>query len=96
LPVLTAHGYPGHGDLHGWNKEVWGANQCISVDEALRVNTINGAYATREEAIKRSITPGKLADFVMLADDLHTIDASKIKDIKIVRTVVSGVTVFQA
>jgi len=44
-----------------------------SVDEALRVNTINGAYASHEEAIKGSITPGKLADFVVLADDRRSI-----------------------
>ncbi len=56
----------------GWDGKTWGANQRISVDEALRVNTINGAYNSHEEAIKGSITPGKLADFVVLADDpLH-------------------------
>jgi len=80
----------------GWNGEVWGANQRITVDEALRVNTLNGAYATREESIKGSITRGKLADFVMLAEDPHTVDPGKIKDIKIVRTVVGGRTQFSA
>ena len=75
---------------------MWGANQRISVDEALRVNTINGAYATREESIKGSITPGKLADFVLLAEDPHAADPSKIKDIKIVRTVVGGITQYSA
>ena len=47
------------------------------------MNTLNGAYATREERVKGSITPGKFADYVMLAEDLHTIDAGKIKDIKV-------------
>ena len=61
----------------GWNGETWGANQKITVEEALRVNTINGAYNSHEEAIKGSITPGKLADFVVLADDPHTVDPSK-------------------
>jgi hypothetical protein len=79
----------------GWNGQTWGANQRITVDEALQVNTINGAYNSQEESIKGSITPGKLADFVMLADDPHTVDAEKIKDIEIVRTVVSGTTVYQ-
>ena len=60
------------------------------------MNTFNGAYASREEAIKGSITAGKLADFVVLADDPHTVDAEKIKDIQIVRTVVGGTTSFQA
>ena len=80
----------------GWDGKTWGANQRITVDEALRVNTINGAYNSHEEAIKGSITAGKLADFVVLADDLFTVDKAKIKDIQIVRTVVGGATVYQA
>jgi predicted amidohydrolase YtcJ len=80
----------------GWDGKTWGANQRISVDEALRVNTINGAYNSHEEAIKGSITPGKLADFVVLSDDLFTVDKEKIKDLQIVRTVVGGSTVYQA
>jgi predicted amidohydrolase YtcJ len=79
----------------GWNGETWGANQKITVDEAIRVHTLNGAYDTCEEAIKGSITPGKLADFVVLADDPHTVEPNRIKDIQIVRTVVGGVTSFQ-
>ena len=57
----------------GWDGKTWGANQRITVDEAIRVNTINGAYNSHEEAIKGSITAGKLADFVVLADDPHTV-----------------------
>lgn len=95
-PFSPLMGIQGMVTRTGWNKEVWGGNQRITVDEALRVNTLNGAYATREEAIKGSITQGKLADFVVLAEDLHTVDPSKIKDIKVIRTVVGGTTVFQA
>ena len=80
----------------GWDGQTWGANQRISVEEALRVNTLNGAYNSHEEAIKGSITPGKLADFVVLAGDLFTVSQEKIKDIEIVRTVVGGATVYQA
>ncbi len=79
----------------GWNGETWGANQKITIEEALRVNTLNGAYNAREETIKGSISAGKLADFVVLADDFHTVDKEKIKDIQIVRTVVGGKTVYQ-
>jgi hypothetical protein len=80
----------------GWDGKVWGANQKITLDEALRVNTLNGAFASHEEQIKGSITPGKLADFVMLAEDPHTTDPDRIKDIKILRTVTGGRTVYQA
>jgi len=80
----------------GWDGKTWGADQRVSVDEALRINTINGAYNSHEETIKGSITPGKLADFVILSNDLHTVDKEKIKDLEIVRTVVGGTTVYQA
>ena len=95
-PFAPLMGIQGMVTRKGWNGEVWGANQRVSVDEALRINTFNGAYASREEAIKGSITPGKLADFVVLSEDLHTVNPEKIKDIQIVRTVVDGKTVYQA
>jgi len=95
-PFSPLMGIQGMVTRTGWNGEVWGANQRITVDEALRVNTINGAYATREEAIKGSITAGKLADFVVLAEDLHRVDPQKLKDIQVVRTVVGGLTVYKA
>jgi predicted amidohydrolase YtcJ len=95
-PFAPLMGMQGMVTRKGWNGETWGANQRISVDEALRVLTINGAYASHEEAIKGSITPGKLADFVVLADDPHTVDQDKIKDIEIVRTVSGGNTVYQS
>lgn len=79
----------------GWDGKVWGPNQRITVAEALKVHTINGAYDTMEEDLKGSITPGKLADFVVMAQDMHTIDPEKIKDIKILKTVVGGRTVYQ-
>jgi len=95
-PFAPLMGIQGMVTRTGWNGETWGANQRISVEEALRINTINGAYNSHEEAIKGSITPGKLADFVVLADDPHTVDQAKIKDIEIVRTVTGGSTVYQA
>jgi predicted amidohydrolase YtcJ len=80
----------------GWNGETWGASQKITLDEAIRVNSYNGAYNSREEKDKGSITSGKLADFVVLAEDLHTVDPSKIKDVKIVQTVVGGQVMYRA
>jgi predicted amidohydrolase YtcJ len=95
-PFAPLMGMQGMVTRTGWNGETWGANQRISVEEALRVNTFNGAFNSHEEAIKGSITSGKLADFVVLADDPHTVPQEKIKDISIVRTVVGGATVYQA
>jgi predicted amidohydrolase YtcJ len=95
-PFSPLMGVQGMVTRKGWDGRTWGANQRISVDDAIRVNTINGAYASKEEAVKGSLAPGKLADFVVLAEDPHTIDPEKIKDITIVRTVVGGFAVYQA
>ena len=95
-PFAPLMGIQGMVTRTGWDGTTWGANQRISVAEAIMVNTINGAYASHEESLKGSITTGKLADFVVLADDPMTVHQDKIKDIQIVRTVVGGATAYQA
>ncbi|MCH7671943.1 MAG: amidohydrolase [Proteobacteria bacterium] len=75
---------------------VWGPNQRITLDQAIRICTMNGAFASFEENIKGSITAGKLADFVILAEDPHEVDPDTIKNIEIVRTVVGGNTMYAA
>ena len=72
---------------------VWGANQKVTIDEAIKIATLNGAYASYEEGSKGSITAGKLADFVVLEKAPHDVDPDDIKNIKVVRTVVGGKTV---
>jgi hypothetical protein len=94
-PFAPLMGIQGMVTRKGWDGKIWGANQRITVADAIRVNTLHGAYASKEEPIKGSITPGKLADFVVLSDDPHTIDPEKIKDITIARTVVGGNTVYE-
>lgn len=74
----------------------WGANQKIAVAEALKICTLHGAHASFEEREKGTITVGKLADFVVLADDPHEVEPNRIKDIAVVRTVVGGRTVHPA
>ena len=95
-PFAPLMGIQGMVTRTGWDGTTWGANQRVTVDEAIRINTLNGAYASHEESIKGSITAGKLADFVVLADDPHTVAKDKIKDIQIVRTVVGGRAMYQA
>ena len=72
----------------------WGPNQKVSIDEALTIATMNGAYASYEEKTKGSITAGKYADFVILEKSPRDVDANSIKDIKVVRTVAGGRTTF--
>ncbi len=76
--------------------KLWGPDQIISVEEALRIYTMHGAYASFEENLKGSIEVGKLADLVVLESDPVQIDPFGIKDIKVERTVVGGKTVYEA
>jgi predicted amidohydrolase YtcJ len=95
-PFAPLMGIQGMVTRTGWDGTTWGANQRISVDEAIRVNTLHGAYASFEESLKGSISQGKLADFVILAKDPHDVSPDTIKDIQIVRTVVGGATMYRA
>tara|TARA_B100001989_G_scaffold21785_1_gene13282 strand:+ start:6488 stop:8143 length:1656 start_codon:yes stop_codon:yes gene_type:complete len=76
--------------------EVWGPSQKISVEEAIKVATINGAYASYEENIKGSIEIGKLADLTILGQDPRETDPMKIIDIPIERTMVGGKWVYES
>ena len=75
---------------------LWGPKQRISVEEALRVQTLHGAYASFEEKIKGSIERGKLADLVVLGRDPLREDPSSLVSIPIERTMVGGRWVYEA
>ena len=92
-PLMAIQSMVTRKDFEG---RVWGPNQRITVDQALRICTMNGAYASFEENIKGSISAGKLADFVILADAPHDVDPDQIKHIEVVRTVVGGATMYGA
>ncbi len=81
--------------LDDLNDDGWVPEQKISVEEALRAYTIDAAYASFQEDRKGSLETGKLADFVMIDQDLTRIDPAQIRDASIVRTVVGGKTVFE-
>jgi predicted amidohydrolase YtcJ len=69
---------------------VWGPKQRITVEEAIRVCTLNGAYASWEEHLKGSLEPGKLADLVVLGRNPLTEDPSTLVTIPVERTMVGG------
>jgi hypothetical protein len=92
-PMMAIQSMVTRKDVRG---RVWGPSQRISVTEAMRICTVHGAYASFEEDIKGTLVPGKLADFVVLESDPHDVDPDTIIDIKIVRTVVGGRTVYEA
>ena len=66
----------------------------ITIDDALRMYTVNAAYASFEENIKGSIEEGKLADLTVISRDPRTVSPSKIEDIKVKMTIVGGKVVY--
>ena len=75
---------------------IWGGSQRVTLDQAMKICTMHGAYASHEEGVKGSITSGKLGDFVFLAESPYDVDPDRIKDIQIVRTAIGGRTVYEA
>jgi predicted amidohydrolase YtcJ len=80
----------------GENGVGYGVNQRVSVEEAIKVWTLDGAYATFEEHDKGSITPGKLADFAVLRKDPRKVPPDSIKDIIVDATYIGGKNAWQA
>ncbi|MDQ3666491.1 MAG: amidohydrolase [Acidobacteriota bacterium] len=80
--------------LDGKNPQGWVPEQKISVGEAVRAYTMGSAYAEFQDEAKGSITPGKLADLVMLSRDIFKIDPTAIEKVKVVLTIVDGRVVF--
>jgi predicted amidohydrolase YtcJ len=86
-PLLGIHSAVNQKTMSG---QEYAPDEKITPEQALRCYTMNGAYATFEEKIKGSITAGKLADLVILGEDLTSIALERIKDIPIVATLVGG------
>ena len=90
-PLWTMYHFVTRGTISGG---VLGPDQKITREEALRIATIGNARLTFDEQIKGSIEPGKLADFVVLDEDILTADPKRIEQMKILMTVVGGNAVF--
>ncbi len=69
--------------------------ECVSPLEALEMYTLGAAYASFEETMKGSISPGKFADLVVLSADPTTVSPQAIKDIKVMMTIVDGKVVWE-
>jgi hypothetical protein len=82
--------------LDGKNPNGWIPEQKITVEEAVRAYTSGSAYAEFQENVKGAITVGKLADLVILSDDIFTISPIEIEKTKVLTTIVDGKVVYQA
>lgn len=92
-PLLGIYAAVTRRTLDEANPDGWVPAQKVSVEEALRAYTREGAYSSFEESDKGMLAPGMLADFVLLDRDLTKIPAAEIRDARVLRTVVGGKTV---
>lgn len=94
-PLMNIYAAVTRKDPDGNPPEGWRPDQKLSVDTALRMVTIEGAFATAEEDIKGSIEVGKLADMVMISGDPFEVAPDDIKDIEVLWTMVGGGLVYE-
>lgn len=95
-PMQTIYAAVTRATLDGKNPGGWFPEQRLSVGEAVESYTMGSAYAEFQEAEKGSITRGKLADMVLLSDDIFSIEPSRIRDVKALITVVGGKVVWDS
>lgn len=93
-PMESVYAAVTRATLDGKNPQGWFPEEKITVEEAVAAYTIGSAYAEFQERDKGSITAGKLADFVILSDDIFTIRKEAIKDVRVVKTVVGGKLIY--
>jgi predicted amidohydrolase YtcJ len=91
-PILGIHAAVNRRSQSG---NLVGGNQRVSVLEAIRLFTWNGAYASFDEDIKGSIEVGKLADLAVLSDQILAVPEEKIRDIEVEMTLIDGELAFK-
>lgn len=100
IPVETPNVFKGiyaivtRKNVDGSYKEPWLPEQSVTVEEAIKIYTLNGAYSAFEDNIKGSITEGKLADMVVLDRDPFTTDKEDLKNITVEKTILGGEVVY--
>src|SRR5690349_11772265 len=95
-PMLTVYAAVTRRTIDGKNEKGWVPAQKISVEEAVRAYTVGSAFAEFQENEKGTITPGKLADLVILSRDIFRADPKEIEKTKVVMTILDGHVVYEA
>lgn len=94
-PMLTLYAAVTRATLDGKNPNGWVPQQKISLEDALRAYTAGSAYAEFQEKEKGTLSPGKLADMVLLSDDLFAIKPEAIREVTVEETIVGGKVVWE-
>ncbi|MDP9087669.1 MAG: amidohydrolase [Pseudomonadota bacterium] len=95
-PMLTLYAATTRATLDGKNPQGWFPEQKLSIQEAIAAYTLGSAYAEFQEHDKGSIEPGKLADMVLLNQDLLSIDPKAIRDTRVLKTWLGGVEIYDS
>lgn len=95
-PLFSVWGAVTRRTADGKNPGGWIPEQKITVEEAVRAFTWGSAYAEFQENVKGTLEVGKLADLIILSDDIFNIDPAKIADVKVLTTIADGKVVFEA
>jgi predicted amidohydrolase YtcJ len=95
-PFLGIEAAVTRADVKGNPAGGWQPAERVSLDAALRAFTQGAAYAAFEEEVKGTIAPGRLADFVILADDPRAVAPGALHAVRVLSTWVGGVAVFEA
>jgi hypothetical protein len=94
-PLLGLYAAVTRATLDGKHPAGWFPEQKLTIEEAIEAYTMGSAFAEFQDRDKGSITTGKLADMILLSEDLLTIAPAKIRDVKVLKTIVGGKVVFE-
>lgn len=94
-PLQTIYAAVTRRTLDGRHPDGWVPEEKLTVAEAIHGYTVQGAYASGEEQIKGSLEPGKLADIVILSDDILTMDPIDIQHAKVDMTIFDGKVIYE-
>jgi predicted amidohydrolase YtcJ len=94
-PMLTLYAATTRATLDGKHPNGWVPEQKISITEAVRAYTSGSAFAEFQDTVKGTIVRGKVADLVILSDDVFSIPAARLKDVQVLTTIAGGKVVHQ-
>ncbi|MEX2570057.1 MAG: amidohydrolase [Gemmatimonadota bacterium] len=78
----------------GWDGQIYGPEEAVTVEEAIRLHTMGTAYQNFDEDVRGSLEIGKVADFVVLGEDILSVDSERIREIPIDKTIIGGREVY--